>query len=1077
MTTTLRDFTVKDLVIGPYTQREVYRQRTNDIKTTIHWGQRKLHLSEVEFFSLYWDPSKITNPVCIYAGAAPGTHIELLGKMFPSFTFHLYDPGTFSIKPTTRIQIFNEYFTDDVARKYAGRNDIFFLSDIRTADYKALNKEELAKRGITSFDKDDEPIGPKDIINDAYKASEIRNEDQIWGDMKMQQSWVQLMNPEHALLKFRLPYSLDARDVKVQYLRGLVYWQVWAPQTSTETRLKPVRNANGVYDISEWSILEYEQWSFYHNSIVRELWLYKNIFTGTDQPLDALELLNDFDSTAEAMILRLYLEKTGIRDQKQLYDRVKQLSKLTTLALNHNRVDGLTFTARRNSTIKTTKPINDAFRKKKLTHVNTYAHTQVEYDTTWRSIIAPCTDVTFAVNGVGGLDQAKLVNDLTAFGMKQVDNNAQQVHVSWGELNYKLHAKGAYDTAFRNQQAALKASLGGQIQDVTDKMNLYQTMRTYYPEGLRYLPTTRSIATVDNILPDEVVIGKPKGGFMSQGIELLTNDVELQAFRTLTKDEAIVSTYVNNPLLVNGTKFHLRTYLLLYVNQGYYRAFVHDQFDVLTAAEPYQKANWRRREIHLSGMEFTTRSYSWPESLIATTDPAVLQRAITAIPNVARTAAIVAGQRIAPYPEAGAALEILGLDIMFDELGNGYLLEINSKVGFAPMSFERDTHNVFSAGMFNWVNTSVILPHFGLLPAVTPLADGKALTAGTLTPYSNLLTDLALLPLDQANDQQVRELSTIGSTPEVFERVAEGLPWTIEYLTKIREEARARRIAPCRDSYDWIILYKGVVMGYVGTRAFTHGKYKGPQLCYFFGQQYLSTVKNLDEAAVTAATEILRALAFPGKYRLYLVVGTGIPIINTLGFNKVDDIMSNNLRSDVYYVDIMPNTVANKVRNDKQRYQAKPQTQRQVQQPLQVVEQIESPEPVAVRRVAAPLAPVQQPQLRPSSSTAIPPVVPVVRSPVIVPVAPIVPVVRSPAVVPVAVVPPVVRSPAVVPVNVVRPVPPLVPQIIRPPPLITTVPSSTAVVRPVAVNVIRPVNPVVIPTPVGRPSIVPIIRR
>ena len=135
----------------------------------------------------------------------------------------------------------------------------------------------------------------------------------------------------------------------MQYLRGLVYWQVWAPQTSTETRLKPVRNVNGTYDTSEWSILEYEQWSYHHNAVVREQWRYKNIFTGTDEAIDVPELLNDFDSTAEAMILKLYLEKSGIRDPVQLYERVKQLSKLTTSVLNHNRADGLTFASLRNS--------------------------------------------------------------------------------------------------------------------------------------------------------------------------------------------------------------------------------------------------------------------------------------------------------------------------------------------------------------------------------------------------------------------------------------------------------------------------------------------------------------------------------------------------------------------------------------------------------------------------------------------------------------------------------------------------------------------------------------------------------
>ena len=46
-----------------------------------HWGQRKLLLSEVEFFTTFFDP--LASALVIYAGAAPGHHIPLLSEMFP----------------------------------------------------------------------------------------------------------------------------------------------------------------------------------------------------------------------------------------------------------------------------------------------------------------------------------------------------------------------------------------------------------------------------------------------------------------------------------------------------------------------------------------------------------------------------------------------------------------------------------------------------------------------------------------------------------------------------------------------------------------------------------------------------------------------------------------------------------------------------------------------------------------------------------------------------------------------------------------------------------------------------------
>ena len=49
-----RTFTLKDLIINGESPREVYRQRTHENKRAVHWGQRKLLLSEIEFFVLHW---------------------------------------------------------------------------------------------------------------------------------------------------------------------------------------------------------------------------------------------------------------------------------------------------------------------------------------------------------------------------------------------------------------------------------------------------------------------------------------------------------------------------------------------------------------------------------------------------------------------------------------------------------------------------------------------------------------------------------------------------------------------------------------------------------------------------------------------------------------------------------------------------------------------------------------------------------------------------------------------------------------------------------------------------------------
>ena len=69
--------------------------RRNVKKNTIHWGQRKLLIGEIEFLTRYWDPVKYPTPVVLYVGAASGEHLIILGKLFPTIRWILIDPAKF----------------------------------------------------------------------------------------------------------------------------------------------------------------------------------------------------------------------------------------------------------------------------------------------------------------------------------------------------------------------------------------------------------------------------------------------------------------------------------------------------------------------------------------------------------------------------------------------------------------------------------------------------------------------------------------------------------------------------------------------------------------------------------------------------------------------------------------------------------------------------------------------------------------------------------------------------------------------------------------------------------------------
>jgi hypothetical protein len=261
-----------------------YFERKGRTKNSVKYGQLKLFTTEMQFFTKYWNPEEVSNPICVYVGSAPGTHIPFLTELFPWFTFHLYDPRDLfdeKLKTNPRVKLHVQFFTDEDAKKYAKRKDVFFLSDIRTSSY---NKEKYST-----------------------EKAQKENEALVKEDMERQKRWVEIIQPVKAQLKFRLPYTYNwLKEKTFEYLDGDVYRQAWAPQTSTETRLvvdlsKPMR---------QWNFPMYEKMLFYHNNVVREHAIFVNPLNNMNSPADTeVGLTQDYDSTLFLVIIQDYMKK------------------------------------------------------------------------------------------------------------------------------------------------------------------------------------------------------------------------------------------------------------------------------------------------------------------------------------------------------------------------------------------------------------------------------------------------------------------------------------------------------------------------------------------------------------------------------------------------------------------------------------------------------------------------------------------------------------------------------------------------------------------------------------------------
>ena len=259
-------------ILKPSFPEKEYVSRKDEKHSAIHWGQRKLLMSEIEFLLLHGNnPGK--NTIVIYAGGAPGDHTPFLSKLFPHIMFILIDPSPFNIKPTNKIKIIKNFMTNELSQKFhdqynGPKNNLLFISDVRSVDFRIHKLEET--------------------------------EEEIKNDMKMQQDWYKILKPDAGMLKFRLPWFINNDSPqKTNYLAGDIHLPIYGARTTTETRL--IVKGDGS-QMKNYDNRKYERQMFHFNTELRN-----HIFVHS---VKAKGLDCCYDCAAEVFLLRKYYENT-----------------------------------------------------------------------------------------------------------------------------------------------------------------------------------------------------------------------------------------------------------------------------------------------------------------------------------------------------------------------------------------------------------------------------------------------------------------------------------------------------------------------------------------------------------------------------------------------------------------------------------------------------------------------------------------------------------------------------------------------------------------------------------------------
>ena len=291
----LDDYPEPPMTLDDITHEVPYEQGQKIIKNSLHCGQLKLLLGAI---SMITRTATDKTTFVVYVGGAPGIASAYFTTLFPQYKFILIDPAKFHIKVPAK-HIYYLKPTDHVAKCASGKQQIYVIQRFMT---DAL-AQEFVDAGICG----ENCLFISDIRTDSEGNCLPDCVDILW-NLAQQYNWMCILKPYAAMNKFRHPFYVDADtflDVAatepyhtdfvtaklngidfvhnfhtrtLTYVQGTIDLQMWAPVSSTETRLVTIfgdrKPSEMLYDYG--TPTTYEGKLCYFNNVLRSRFIYNN---------------------------------------------------------------------------------------------------------------------------------------------------------------------------------------------------------------------------------------------------------------------------------------------------------------------------------------------------------------------------------------------------------------------------------------------------------------------------------------------------------------------------------------------------------------------------------------------------------------------------------------------------------------------------------------------------------------------------------------------------------------------------------------------------------------------------------
>lgn len=246
-----------------------------------------------------------------------------------------------------------------------------------------------------------------------------------------------------------------------------------------------------------------------------------------------------------------------------------------------------------------------------------------------------------------------------------------------------IHLDGThyYDRRNEKYNVLLKNVSNNSRNPAIEKSALFMSLKKKFPEA-DYLPTTYfynpardDYNKYKNIFKENKPwILKPDGGFSGKDITILTNFKQL---RQLKKSMWSVQEYIQNPLLIDKRKFHIR---VLFIHRDDGKGFMFKLMPIYLSKKEFKLSDYDDHDIHISHFsEEQQELYFNLDYVDFGVSKSEIEKLETKIKNILKDINSII--YMGCYPETKRCYEMYGADFMINSNMEVKLIEFNHKIG------------------------------------------------------------------------------------------------------------------------------------------------------------------------------------------------------------------------------------------------------------------------------------------------------------------------------------------------------------------------------------------------------------